>query len=92
MPLPASGISTLATVPSRLVSTLIGAFISPVASAFRSSSAIAARTRRGVDVVGLDRDDGRLRRAGEGVHHVDERLRRPGVLMPSMPGLRRCAG
>ena len=44
MPFPASGISTLATVPSRLMSTLIGAFISPVASAFRLRSAIAART------------------------------------------------
>ena len=44
VPLPASGISTRVTVPSRFVSTLIGPCISPVASALRSSSATAART------------------------------------------------
>ena len=44
MPVPASGISTLATVPSRLVSTLIGGFICPVAIASRLKSEITART------------------------------------------------
>ena len=87
VPLPASGISTLATVRSRLISTSIGAFIWPVASAFRLSSAIASRIGGGVDVVGLDRDHGRLGRAREGVDRTSSSGSISGVLMPSMPGL-----
>ena len=44
MPFPASGMSTTATVLSALTSTSIGLLIWPLASAFRSSSAIACRT------------------------------------------------
>ena len=48
VPFPASGMSTTATVLSALTSTSIGLLIWPLASAFRSSSAIACRT--GADV------------------------------------------
>ena len=44
-PLPLSGISTVATVPALLVSTSIGLFIWPLASAARFRFAIAAWTR-----------------------------------------------
>ena len=44
MPPPTSGMSTTATVLSRLASISIGCLIFPVASACRSSCAIAART------------------------------------------------
>ena len=74
MPFPASGISTLATVPSRLVSTLIGGFISSGRERLPLEIGDHRADGCGVDVVCLDRDDGRIGCAGEGVDDSFDRL------------------
>ena len=71
-----AGSSTVATVPSRFVSTSIGCV--HLAGGERRALELGDRLLdvRGVDVVGLDRDDGRARAAGEGVDELLERLDR----------------